>query len=268
MELLLVNEELAESRMYRATRAFSNLNGRDIADLLYLHTLMVYMLTQDRGQSKYGIEYAEATAQYSGYSSFRTSGTDLYTLAYAASNPESRHVHLDDANASKKFLLKLNFDKRAHWRFIHDLSRDDVSHTHASAYLFRLENQLKIKDSRYKNWRRIIVDWQDKTDSTHRSTAAKLKQELRRIAKYGELLVPLTNMSGYDDHKDIFVPKLDTPTFGDKVKGAAIGAIAGRYVAAKIADKTGGDKAKMKQIGTGLGAIAGYWNAGRQRKQN
>lgn len=267
MDLLLVNQELVESKLYRVNRAFTNLNGRDIADLLYLHTIMAYMLTQDQGQAKYGLEYNEETSQYGGYAIFRTSATDLYLLAYTVSHPDSTYIRLDDAYESKKFLTYLNFDSKAHWRFVRDASKDDVSANRASSYFTRLEDQLKIKDSRYKRWRRTIVDWRDKSASTRRSTAAELKRELRRIASYGELLIPLSAMAGYEPSHDTHVP-LDKPTFSDKIKGAATGAMAGRYVAAKIADHTGGDKDKMKQIGTGLGAIAGYWNAGRQRKQN
>ncbi len=267
MDLLLVNQELVESKLYRSNRAFTNLNGRDIADLLYLHTIMVFMLAQDRGQAKYGLEYAEETTQYGGYAIFRTSATDLYLLAYTTAHPDTKNIRLHDAYESKKFLSFLNFDSKAHWRFIRDLSRDDVSDIRASSYFTRLESQLKIKDSRYKRWRRVIIDWHNKSDSTRRSTAAEIRRELKRLASYGELLIPMSALAQYEPAKDTYVA-LDKPSFGDKITGAAIGAVAGRVVAAKIADKTGGDKAKMKQIGTGLGAIAGYWNAGRSRKQS
>lgn len=267
MELLLVDQELAESKLYRANRAFSRLNGRDVADLLYIHTLMVYMLCQDTEQGNYGIEYAEETSRFGGYSVFKTNSTDLYMLAYTVSNPETGYIRLDDAYASKKFLLNLHFDKRAHQRFMHDLSRDNVSNSQASSYLYRLESQLKIKDSRYKSWRRRVVDWQSESVSSRKSTAAAFKKELKRIANYGELIVPVSAIAEFEVSRDKYVP-LDTPTTSSKIAGAAIGAVVGRYVASKIADKTGGDKAKMKNIGTGLGAIAGYWNAGRQRKQS
>lgn len=267
MELQLINQEIAESRLYRSTQSLKRLNGRDVADLLFLHTLMVYMLCRDSEQGTYGQEYAQETSKYGGYSSFRTSATDLYILAYAVSNTDSHYAVLHDARDSRKFLESLHFDKKAHLRFIKGLSNDDISHSQASSYLVRLESQLKIKDSRYKKWRRVVVDWQDQSNSMHRSTAAGLKKELQRIAVYGELLVPVSAIAGFERSKDQYVP-LDKPSFGDKVTGAAIGAIAGRYVAAKIADRTGGDKDKMKTIGTGLGAIAGYWNAGRQRKQS
>lgn len=267
MDLQLINQEIAESKLYRANRAFSNLNGRDVADLLYLHTIMAYMLVQDKEQAKYGLEYAEETTSFGGYAIFRTSATDLYMLAYVTLHPDNTNIRLDDAYESKKFLSFLNFDGKAHWRFLRDLSKDDVSENRASSYLARLETQLKIRDSRYKRWRRTIINWRDSSVSTRRSVASELKRELKRIANYGELIIPLSALASYEPAKDTYVP-LDKPTFGDKVKGAAIGAMAGRYVAAKIADKTGGDKDKMKTIGTGLGAIAGYWNAGRQRKQS
>ena len=35
----LIDTELSESRLFRFTASFSRLNGRDVADLLYLETL-------------------------------------------------------------------------------------------------------------------------------------------------------------------------------------------------------------------------------------
>ena len=55
----------------------------------------------------------------------------------------------------------------------------------------------------------------------------------------------------------------DTASFGKKVAGAVVGGVAGRYAADKI-NKT--DNKTAKTIGTGIGAVAGYWAAGRKKK--
>ena len=53
MELQLVNQEISEARLYRTTNGFKNLTGRDIANLLYLHTLSLYMMLQDDSLEDY-----------------------------------------------------------------------------------------------------------------------------------------------------------------------------------------------------------------------
>ena len=53
---------------------------------------------------------------------------------------------------------------------------------------------------------------------------------------------------------------------GRKVAGAVAGGIAGRYAGKKIAQKLGKDVDKYKKVGTGPGAIAGYWAGGRSRQ--
>ena len=49
----LIDTELSESRLFRFTASFSRLNGRDVADLLYLETLAVYMMALDSKQQDY-----------------------------------------------------------------------------------------------------------------------------------------------------------------------------------------------------------------------
>ena len=47
--------------------------------------------------------------------------------------------------------------------------------------------------------------------------------------------------------------------------GTAAGAVAGRYIGKKVAQKTGANVDKYKKVGTGLGAVAGYWASGRNK---
>ena len=50
------------------------------------------------------------------------------------------------------------------------------------------------------------------------------------------------------------------PSTTRRVAGTVAGAAAGRYVAGKVKDTP-----RSKNIGTGLGAIAGYWASGRRK---
>jgi hypothetical protein len=51
-----------------------------------------------------------------------------------------------------------------------------------------------------------------------------------------------------------------------KVGGAALGAVAGRYAAKKLTKLAKNKPNTLKKAGTGIGAIAGYWAAGRKKK--
>ena len=59
----------------------------------------------------------------------------------------------------------------------------------------------------------------------------------------------------------------DVPGLGTKIAGAAVGAAAGRVIGSKVATSLGKDEDKYKKVGTGIGAIAGYWAAGRRRQR-
>ena len=82
MELQLINQDLAESKLFRTTNGFKNLTGREIADMLYLSTLSLIMMYRDNKQQDYAIVYAKKTGQYGPYAVFRTAATDLYLLSF------------------------------------------------------------------------------------------------------------------------------------------------------------------------------------------
>lgn len=259
MDLQLVNTELSESRLFRSTRQFSSLGGSDIANLLYLNTLVTYLMSQDKKQAEYAQSVAKNTSQYTGYSLFRTHGTDLYMLAYQVSHPNTDHTKVANPADTKAFLRSLKFEPRLHYKFMRDLSNKSVTPQQAYTYLYRLETQLKVSDSKYKRWRRLVINWNRLKYPEKQSIVTQIAQELRRIgATQSELMLGLTPMMKYKKYSPV-----TEPSTAKKVAGAALGAIAGRYAADKL-NKAGNNTAK--NIGTGIGAIAGYWAGGRNKK--
>ena len=79
------------------------------------------------------------------------------------------------------------------------------------------------------------------------------------------MMTPLQTMTKYRSY-EITDKYKRRPGTGRKVAGAVAGAVAGRYAGKKIAQKFGKDVDKYKKVGTGIGAIAGYWAGGRQRQ--
>lgn len=259
MEFQLIDTELSEARLFRSTRQFSGLSGTDIANLLYLNTLVVYMMSQDSKQSDIATQMAKDTSQYTGYSLFRTHGTDLYMLAYQVAHPNNDHAKLSNPADAKAFLRSLKFDPKMHYRFMRDVANKKVTPQQAYTYLYRLENQLKVSDSRYKSWRRLISDWGRLKYPAKQNIVTQIVQELRRVgAGQSEIMFGLKPMLRYKKYSSA-----DAPSLGKKLAGAALGAIAGRYAADKL---NKADNTTAKKVGTGIGAIAGYWAAGRNKK--
>ena len=263
MDLQLIDNEISEARLYRTTSAFGQLTGESVAELLYLNTLVTFMLYKDDAQSDYAQAYAKQTIQYGKYTLFRTHATDLYLLCYLVSEPKTKHVKLRNFLQSQSHLNSLNFNKTTHWQFLQKIANGSITDTVASPYMFRLESQLKIKRSIYKQWRRLIMDWENLKYIQKQAVTAKIAQEFRRLGRGSEVMAPLTSMLKYKRYR---VNTDMKPSLTRRVAGTTAGAVAGRYAGKKVAQKFNKDVDKYKKVGTGLGAIAGYWASGRQKK--
>lgn len=264
MELEFIDSEISESRLYRASGSMKYLTGRDVANLAYLNTIALYMMLQDDVQHSYASNYASQTSQYGSYNNFRTSATDLYVLCYVLKNPKSDKIHLKDRMTSTEFLQNLSFDSLKHFMFMKKLASGADRKNEAVSYFIRLEAQLKISDTRFKQFRRYITDWGNLKYSSRQLVVTKILQIMRTIGRGSELISPITTMAKYRSFTT--EPAYDVPrtSFAKKVAGAALGAVAGRYAATKIAQAS---PDTVKKVGTGIGAIAGYWAAGRKKKQ-
>ncbi len=266
MDLQLINQELCESRLYRTTAQFKSLSGRDIADLTYLNTLVLYLMLQDDKQHDYASAYAKRTMGYGSYTLFRTHATDLYILGYAINDPDNKHLRYKNHGDSKRFLKTLNFNTQHHQLWLRKLSSSNDKRNEALTYYMRLERQLKIKDGRYLRWRRYVTDWGNLKFSNKQTVITKIVQEIRRIAKGSELMAPLNTMVKYRGHVTKSDYEKPRTSFTRRATGTVAGAAAGRYVGGKIAQKTGASVSKYKKAGTGIGAIAGYWASGRKKQ--
>jgi hypothetical protein len=267
MELEFIDNEISESRLYRATGNMRNLDGRDVADLVYLNTIALYMMLQDDAQHSYAANYAKQTSQYGGYTAFRTSATDLYMLCHVLSNPNSDKVNLKDSFTSTRFLKRLNFDSRKHYAFMKKIANASDRANDAINYFFRLEAQLNITNSKFKRYRRFITNWGNLKYSSKQLVVTQILQNMRAIGRGSELISPMTTMTKYRKYRE--EPAYDVPrtSLAQKVAGAAVGAYVGSKAAGKLAQVAKDKPETFKKVGTGIGAIAGYWAAGRRKKQ-
>tara|TARA_B100002019_G_C21274175_1_gene604242 strand:- start:5956 stop:6732 length:777 start_codon:yes stop_codon:yes gene_type:complete len=252
----LINQELSESRLFRYTSSFGNLTGRTIADLLYLNTLMLMMFVQDKEQRDYAVAVARKTVQYGPFAVFRTTSTDLYMLAFAVNHPDYKSLNIK--NKEESFLKSLNFQNRRYYNFLKKMSTVEPSRSEASAFFIRLENQLSIKNSLYKQLRRLILDWKDLKYSQKQLVVSKLLQQLRIKGRGSENFEHLVAMKRERKYSD--APKSDR-----SVAKTVAGTAAGAYVGSKVIPKLTRNKLSSR-TGAGIGAIAGYWASGRRKK--
>lgn len=257
MELQLL-DTLTESQLYRASGMGKSLKSDSVAQLLFLNTLAVTLMAQDKAQHNYAKQYAKKTTSYGNYLLFRNAATDLYTLAHHVRFPHSKSLKLQDNNKGQDFLDALRFDDKMHFKMMQRITRGERNLINTlKPYLMRLENQLKVP-TRLRSLRREITDWSTLSQSQREKTVGKLYDEMRRIGKTGELMRSVGTMNSYRQFKD--------PEKTGVLKRAATtaaGAYAGAALGKKIATKLDKDTDKYSKAGAGIGALAGYW-AGKQ----
>ena len=253
MELELI-DTLTESQLYRSNGMGKSFKSDSIAQLLYLNTLSLLLMAQDKTQSKFAKEYAKKTTQYGSYLLFRNVATDLYTLAHHVRFPNSKKLKLQDNKKGEDYLSALRFDDKLHFKMIQRIARADRNVVTAlSPYLMRLERQLKVP-SKFSTLRRQIVDWSSKSQTERERIVGRLYEEMRRIGKTGELMRSIGTMNSYK--------QFDEPQKSGVLKRAAAtaaGAYTGAALGKKIATATDKDPDKYRKVGAGIGALAGYW---------
>ena len=253
MDLQLL-DTLTESQLYRSNAMGKSLKSDSIAQLLFLNTLALTLMIQDRAQSKFAKQYASKTTSYGNYLMFRNAATDLYTLAHHVKYPDSKSLKLQDNKKGKDYLDTLKFDDKTHWKMMQSIARDDRNLINIlKPYLMRLETQLRVP-TRLKSLRREITDWSSMSQNKRERAVAKLYDEMRRTGKTGELLRSIGTMNSYK--------QFDNPESSGALKRAAAtiaGASAGAALGSKAGVKLNKDPDKYKKAGAGIGALAGYW---------
>ena len=74
--------ELQESRLYRTTDGFKPYNKVDMAELLMVTTMLVYVFAQDRKYRPFAIQYANRSITPGKYRASRLGANDHYMIAY------------------------------------------------------------------------------------------------------------------------------------------------------------------------------------------
>ena len=175
---------LSESRMFRNKQSLIKMDADSAKNAFFLYVLGLYALSQDGASAEWAQQYASRTRSFGNFDHFRTSGTDLYMLAYLLTGSEQQFGKVDTVLLFKKSNLNITFFKQ----FLANIAKDTNQDNTINSYLMRVERELGIRDGRFRALRRQVGNWNDIPDSTKKSVLADLYKFIRLIDVKAEIL--------------------------------------------------------------------------------
>lgn len=168
--------DLNESRMYRTRQQIEAENPGDMALFMYMDFLTMYLFWRTPETKKLATKYAKDTVIYKSFDSPRQGAPDLYQSIFANTQ------HPNDLNKRMIIaaLIRLSMGE--------DIQTPMV-------FFMRLERQLGIRDSGYKNMRRLIVEWHKTSREQRKLVVTRLLQYYRENAIKAELFDTLYKYS-------------------------------------------------------------------------
>lgn len=162
---------LEESRLTRNTSTFNKLSYSDICENVYLCFLIIELTRKYKPYNTKIMEYTKKTESYSNFNYFKIGSTDLHNFIYIIKGDERALNLLNDPIQAKKEQNDRTFPFMAVNRYLKQISSDN-NPTNIYHLFTSLERGLKIKNSEYKNIRKIITN-QNKNDLTTIKYAAR-----------------------------------------------------------------------------------------------
>ena len=172
MDLQLINE-LCESRIFRNKANLSKYSDDEVSELLYGVLLATIGLALDRKTNTWARQYASAAAAFANFDFFRISANDLYVLTYIAMNQTNRISH-----TQKPQILRL----------YKGIGKGNIDKGFAQQQLLRLERSLRITDTKLRNARRIIVNWDQSSPVSRKSALTNIRRKVYIKAKLAEVI--------------------------------------------------------------------------------
>lgn len=171
-DLQLINT-LCESRIFRNKNDLSKYNERQTRDLYYSILLATIALALDTKTTTWARQYASSAAAFSNFKFFRISANDLYVLTYIEQN------ELNDLNVQLQ---------QAVLRLYRGLGRGNIESSFVQQLLLRLERTLNISESRLRNVRRVITNWDKSAPNARKTALVQLRRFIHVRAKLAEVL--------------------------------------------------------------------------------
>lgn len=177
---------LYEARMLRDENNAKVLTYTDCCERLYLSLLMLEFMRYYPQTRNFVKSYASRTKK-NDYKNFRLHSTDLYNLIYFVDGDEEAMNKLKDPEAAKKTRAQVFLPLVSLNRYLTQLSNDSQP-IGVSETLTKLESNLKITNSDYKNIRRVILNIRGVSEKEKSQAATKLLLAARAKLRNSDLI--------------------------------------------------------------------------------
>lgn len=200
MSYELINT-LCESRVFRTKESTKVYTKEDTIDFFYTYLLATIILASEKQTALWAREYISKTSAFANFNTFRTTGTDLYVLAYMV------NTHNSDDLVNERLRLTLR-----------RIAQGTISATEVESYLMRIERFLGIKNARLRMIRRNATRWAQTNLSNRISNLNLLHRMIRLRSLRSEIL-----------------PQIDSIIKGRASSPAGLGTMAAATIAAGAA---------------------------------
>lgn len=143
---------VAEARVVRRAGDLQRYTFSDIRERIYVSFLALTLLKNTKENHQWAKQYAAATMAYGGFDVVRASANDLHNLLAVVDGRPEITQKLKNKRQAQVERQRSPFPTLFTKRFLRKLN-DDYS------FLYRLERELRIHNSRYRQMRRSIADW-------------------------------------------------------------------------------------------------------------
>jgi len=225
-------ESLGEARMFKTREQIAREGSRSVTDHLFVSLLSLYAMSNDYRYAPVASEYARRTISRGSFNSPSPGGTDLYQTIFSLQRPGE----MFSGEADEMLMGKVRVDANRIKRFIRGIERGNVSSQEASAFLFKLERDLKIQDPKLRAARRLTQDWDSISSTQQKLVVNQLMQHYRLNGRRSDIM-PLFSTFARDNNL-VMNDEEKQSVFKKVAKGAAVaaGAFAVGYAAGKATE--------------------------------
>lgn len=221
-------DQLSESQLFRTKKAANSQSVPEAADLVFVNMLLLVMFNNDYDFAPLSMRYADRTMMYSNFNNYRMNATDMYIGLNRLLGTDQEYEGKDDIAINKIHLKHLDVK-----RFLAHIEKGNKDDALTNQLLLKFQRDLNIQNSLLRSLRRMVVDWDNLSESQRAMTVTKLEQYMRANIRRADLAPALTafksngGYTGKDDKKGV-------SNLAKIAGGAALG-----YAAAKLGKRLG-----------------------------
>lgn len=173
-------DELNEARLFRGRETLQGKSADDLAKVLYLMFMMVEILRHE--DSSWLRDYISNTMGDEYFRSMRSSSSDLHNIIAVLSNQDKFSDKIKTNGKISPPLLTIK-------RYFREILNKIKYPSQDRAFFKSLEDYLKISESKYKNIRRIVGDWESASKTEKNTVMYEIKNLIKPTNQQNDLVL-------------------------------------------------------------------------------